>query len=155
MKRNAKDGGFSSPHRKLQDRRLSADLWDAGRPLPPLSPDEYAMLKESIRRYGVRVPIVVDQAGKVIDGWYREKACRELGKCCPREVRYFDTDAERLQVAISLNSTRRHLNRQQRRELIATYLKCDPRINDSHLGEIIGVSKNTVATMRGELEATI
>ena len=154
MKRNAKDGGFSRPHPRRPNRRLSAAIWDTGRLLPPLPPDEYATLKASISRYGVRVPVVVDQHGKIIDGRHRDRVCQELGKCCPREVRHFDSDAERLQVAIALNSNRRHLNRQQRRELIATYLKCDPRINDSHLGELIGVSKNTVAAVRGELEAT-
>lgn len=154
MKRNEKDDGFSSPHRRRKDRRLSAHLWEAGRLLPPLPPDEYALLKASISRYGIRVPIVVDQAGMTIDGWHRDRACDELGIYCPREVRHFDSDAERLQVAISLNANRRHLNRQQRRKLIATFLRCDPRINDSHLGEIIGVSKNTVAVVRGELEAT-
>ncbi len=154
MKRNANDGGFSSPHPKRQNRRLSAAIWDTGRLLPPLSPDEYAMLKASISQYGVRVPSVVDQAGKVIDGRHRERACDELGINCPREVRHFDSNAERLEVAISLNANRRHLNRQQRRELIATYLKCDPRINDRHLGDIIGVSKNTVAAERKRMEST-
>jgi site-specific DNA-methyltransferase (adenine-specific) len=133
---------------------LSADLWDAGCFLPPLIQDEYNSLKESIRQYGVRIPIVVDQAGKVIDGRHRQQACDELGIYCSREVREFATDAERLEVAISLNANRRHLNRQQRRELIGTYLKCDPRINDRHLGDIVGASKNTVAAERHRMEST-
>lgn len=154
MKRNDKNIGFSSPHRKSQDRRFTVDLWDAGRLLPPLSQDEYNSLKESIRQYGVRIPIVVDQAGKVIDGRHRQRACDELGIYCSSEVREFASDAERLEVAISLNANRRHLNRQQRRELIGTYLKCDPRINDRHLGDIVGASKNTVAAERKRMEST-
>jgi site-specific DNA-methyltransferase (adenine-specific) len=97
---------------------------------------------------------VVDQQGQIIDGWHRQRACDELGLFCPREIRHFESDSERLEVAITLNISRRHLNRTQRRELIAVYLKADPAINDNHLGEVIGVSKNTVASVRDELEST-
>ena len=122
--------------------------------LPALPPDEYVALKDSIHRHGVRVPIIVDQHGKSIDGWHRDRACQELGIYCPREVRHFNSDAERLQIAIALNANRRHLTRVQRRELISVYLKADSQINDTHLGEIIGVSKNTVASVREKLEST-
>lgn len=122
--------------------------------LPDLSAAEYESLKKSLQRYGVRVPIIVDQDGEIIDGWHRDQACGELGIFCPREVRHFSSDAERLEVAITLNANRRHLTRVQRRELIAVYLKADTRINNNHLGEIVGVSKNTVAAVRGELEST-
>jgi ParB-like chromosome segregation protein Spo0J len=122
--------------------------------LPPLSPDEYQALLESIRQYGVRVPALVDQHGNLVDGRHRDRASNELGQYCPREVRYFETEAEKLETALTLNCRRRHLTRTQRRELIACYLKKDPGINDKHLGEIVGVSKNTVANVRGQLEAT-
>ena len=39
--------------------------------------------------------------------------------------------------------------------MIAAYLKVDPRINDRHLGDIIGVSKNTVADERQPLEQLV
>jgi len=149
MKRDKKDKGFSPPNPKA-----ATNPGEVGQMLPPLSSEEYTAIKESIRQYGVRVPILVDQGGKIIDGWHRQRACDELGIYCPREVREFVSEAERLEVAIGLNANRRHLNRQQRRELIAAFLKCDPRINDNHLGKIIGVSQNTVAAVRGELEST-
>ncbi len=129
-------------------------VWRPEQLLPPLPPDEYAALKESIRVHGCRVPIIVDQHGDIIDGWHRDRACQELGIFCPREVRHFNSDVERLQVAITLNANRRHLTRAQRRDLIAAYLKADAAINDNHLGEIVGVSKNTVASVRDDLEAT-
>ena len=122
--------------------------------LPPLPPAAYEALKQSISSFGVRVPIVVDQHGKIIDGWHRVRACRELGINCPREVRWFASDTERLQVAIALNASRRHLTATQRRELVATYLRCDPRINSNHLAETVGVSRGTVASVRKELERT-
>jgi hypothetical protein len=100
------------------------------------------------------VPSIVDPEGNVIDGNHRERACKELGVFCPREIREFSSDAEKLELAVSLNVKRRHFTGKQRRELIAAYLKVDPGINDRHLGDIIGVSKNTVADERRNLETT-
>ncbi len=153
--------GFSSPRLEKADRRLatkdrrsSTNLWKQGRLFPDLHPADYEALKESIRVHGVRVPAVVDQQGKIIDGWHRKQACDELKLYCPREVRQFNSNVERMQAAISLNVNRRHISGRQRRELVAKYLRLDPRVNDNQLGEIVGVSKNTVASVRAELEAT-
>jgi len=146
--------GFASPRPRKADRRFAADYWNSTRLLPDLPPAEYESLKQSIAAKGVGVPILVDQHGKIIDGWHRERACRELGTYCPREIRHFASDSERLQVAVSLNLNRRHLDRAQRREIIAALLKADPAINDNHLGQIVGVSKNTVASVRADLEST-
>ncbi len=148
-----KKRGFSSPHTR-EDRRTTADPWKLKELLPPLSPEEYAELKESIRRDGVLVPSIVDAEGNIIDGDHRERACAEIGIFCPREVREFASDAEKLQLAIRLNVSRRHLTRAQKRELITTYLKVDPAINDRHLGDLLKVSKNTVASSREALEST-
>jgi ParB-like chromosome segregation protein Spo0J len=140
--------------RTKEDRRATADPRRPGSPIPDLSVAEYNSLKELIHSQGVRVPIIVDQDGKIIDGVQRDRICKELGIDCPRVVQQFASEAERLQVAIALNIPRRHWTRHQRRGLIAAYLKVDPAINDNELGDIVGVSKNTVASVRGELEAT-
>jgi site-specific DNA-methyltransferase (adenine-specific) len=145
--------GFSRPHPK-EDRRKTADPWKLNGLLPPLSPKEYEELRESIRRDGVLVPSIVDSAGNVVDGHNRERVCKELGIDCPKVIREFASEAEKLQLAIKLNVNRRHLTGKQRRELIAIYLEVDPGINDRHLGDVIGVSKNTVAAERERLEAT-
>ena len=137
-----------------EDGRATADPRQPGSPIPDLSVAEYNSLKELIRSQGVRVPIIVDQDGKIVDGRQRARICKELGIDCPRVVQHFASDAERLQVAIALNIPRRHWSCRQRRELIAAYLMVDPAINDNELGDIVGVSKNTVASVRGELEST-
>ena len=49
--------------------------------------------------------------------------------------------------------SRRHLSRSQKRELIALYLETDPAINDRHLGDVVGASKNTVAAERQRMQA--
>jgi site-specific DNA-methyltransferase (adenine-specific) len=98
--------------------------------------------------------VLFDQHGETIDGRYLQRACEELGLDYTREVQEFTSDLERLQVAVTVNSNGRRWNRKKRRELIARYLKTDPGINDNHLGQIVGTSKNTVAAVRAELEST-
>jgi DNA methylase len=123
--------------------------------LPDLLPEEYDAQKASIVERGVEVPIIVDQDGNTIDGFNREQICGELGISCPKEVRHFDCEADKFELALRLNCRRRQLNRKQKRDLISVYLTRDPQIADNHLAEIIGgVSKNTVAEIRKQLEAT-
>ncbi|MBX3444550.1 MAG: ParB N-terminal domain-containing protein [Planctomyces sp.] len=122
--------------------------------LPPLLPDEFDTLKASIAERGVNVPIIVDQEGNVIDGYHRQRACDELGIFCPREVRHFESETDKLELVLRLNCGRRQLNRQQKRSVIDAYLLRDPQIADNFLAQIIGVSKNTVADVRSTLEAT-
>ena len=148
-----KKAGFSSP-RPEEDRRSSTAPWKLNGLLPPLSDVEYEELKESIRRHKAVVPTIVDADGNIVDGEHRERACKELGIDCPQVIREFASDAEKIQLAIQLNVSRRHLTCKQRRELIALYLEVDPAINDRHLGDVVGVSKNTVAAERKRLEAT-
>ncbi|MCO6454374.1 MAG: ParB N-terminal domain-containing protein [Pirellulaceae bacterium] len=122
--------------------------------LPPLLPDEFEALKSSIAERGVDVPIIVDQEDNVIDGYHRMRACDDLGIFCPREVRHFESETDKLELVLRLNCGRRQLNRQQKRSVIDAYLLRDPQIADNFLAQIIGVSKNTVADVRSTLEAT-
>ena len=122
--------------------------------LPDLTPDEYEALKESIAGHGVEIPVVVDQSGDIIDGKSRRRACDELGIECPSIVRHVESETERLQLRLKLNCNRRHLNREQKRAMIAAYLKADPQIGNQELGEIVGASKNTVESVRAEAERT-
>ena len=122
--------------------------------LPPLLPDEFEALKASIAEQGVDVPIIVDQEGNTIDGYHRQHACDELGIFCPREVRHFESETDKMELVLRLNCGRRQLNRQQKRSVIDAYLLRDPQIADNFLAQIIGVSKNTVADVRSTLEAT-
>lgn len=101
--------GFSSPHQGNGGHRSSPSSWRLENIFPPLTSDEYESLKESIHQFGVRVPIIVDCEGDIIDGRHRERVCSELGNKCPREVHTFESTLEKLQVAMSLNCNRRHM----------------------------------------------
>lgn len=120
--------------------------------MPPLSPEEYSALEQSIRDNGVQVPIVVDEAGVVIDGHHRQKITQHLGVECPSRTVVGKTDAEKRTLALSLNLDRRHLTRDQRRALIAESLKADPQLSDREHAKRTGADHKTVAAVREPLE---
>lgn len=120
--------------------------------MPPLSAEEYSALEQSIKDHGVQVPIIVDENGTVIDGHHRQKITQELGIRCPSTVVTGKAESEKRTLALSLNLDRRHLNREQRRALVAESVKADPQLTDREHARRTGSSHPTVATVRRELE---
>jgi ParB-like chromosome segregation protein Spo0J len=120
---------------------------------PDLSPTEYEQLKASIQTHGPLMSVIEDDEGNLIDGRHRKRACDELGISCPNIRRSFSSEAEKMEVAAAVNAKRRHLSGRQKRVVIANYLQADQDIADNYLGELLGVSKNTVAAEREKLEA--
>ncbi len=124
------------------------------RMLPPPTAQSLESLRASIRQRGVDEPIIVDENGEIIDGWHRYIISVELGIFCPRQVRKFTSEAEKYELALTLNLARRQLNRKQRRDLITTYLKADPVISDNLLATIVGgMASHHVASVRAKLVA--
>lgn len=120
--------------------------------MPPLSPDEYQELHDDIKTNGVLVPVVEDENGVLIDGHHRQRIAFELGVPCPVEIIEGKSETEKRGMAFTLNLKRRHLNREQRRALIAESLKQDPQLSNREHARRAGVSTTTVGTVRGELE---
>lgn len=88
--------------------------------LPSLSVEEYEALKASIKERGVQVSLEYDESGNLLDGYHRLKACQELGiEDWPRIVRIGLSEVQKTEHILSLNLDRRHLTREQRRELVA------------------------------------
>jgi ParB-like chromosome segregation protein Spo0J len=79
--------------------------------------DEYEALRESIRKYGVIQPVIVDENGAVIDGYHRVKICEELGIEYPTKVLEGLSEEEKENLSVSLNIKRRHLTKDQKKEL--------------------------------------
>ena len=122
--------------------------------LPPLSPDEYDSLKADISERGVLVPIEVDEEGNILDGHHRVQICLELGiESWPRLVRTGLSEEEKRQHARKLNLARRHLNQEQRRDLIDAQLTETSELADRQIAAGLGVSHHTVSSRRKELEA--
>jgi ParB-like chromosome segregation protein Spo0J len=88
--------------------------------LPSLSLDEYEALRESIRKYGVIQPVIVDENNAVIDGYHRVKVCKELEIEYPTRViegLTELTEEEKENLSVSLNIKRHHLTKEQKKEL--------------------------------------
>ncbi|MGV1867198.1 MULTISPECIES: Spo0J and IME4 domain-containing protein [unclassified Rhizobium] len=120
--------------------------------LPPLSPDDYAALEDSIVASGVLVPVEYDEAGNILDGHHRVQICESLGLIdWPRFVRKGLSEAEKRAHARALNLSRRHLSTAQKREVIEAQLMEEPTISSRAIAARLGVSKNTVSTVRQKL----
>lgn len=123
--------------------------------MPPLSADEYAALRDDIAARGVLVPVEYDETGEILDGHHRVQICGELGiSQWPRLIRHGLTETEKRQHARRLNLDRRHLDREQRRQLIAEDLRERPEASDRCIGAGLGVDHKTVGAVRIELEST-
>lgn len=107
--------------------------------LPPLSEEEYNALKEDIAKRGVLVPVEYDEDGNILDGHHRVKICEELGiKNWPSIVRIGMSEEEKTEHVLALNLDRRHLTREQRRELVAKLR--EQRWSLRRIAEKVGIS---------------
>jgi len=123
--------------------------------LPDLAPWGYELLKASIARYGLLVPILKDEFKNTIDGHQRERACRELSITdYTIETVSGLSEEEKRDRAFTMNLVRRRLNQQQMRDLIAAELKRTPDLSDNWLAQVLGTTDKTVNTVRERLIAT-
>jgi hypothetical protein len=153
---SAKVQGIREAHTRLHERQEESDEGErvsesAYQVMPPLSPSEVAELRESIRKHGIRVPILVDSDGQVIDGHHRAELAAELGVPCPEQVAT-GTTADLRSLAYTLNLVRRHLTREEKRKLIERSLRSDPQLSNREHARRTGTSHNTVNTIREPLE---
>jgi ParB-like chromosome segregation protein Spo0J len=123
--------------------------------LPELDPESFAALKADIAERGVIVPVLVDEFGTIIDGHNRARACRELGlNDYPVETKSGLTETEKRSLARKLNVLRRHLSREQVRDLIGDQLRETPEWSNNRIAGALGVDDKTVAGVRSALAAT-
>jgi hypothetical protein len=73
--------------------------------VPPMSPNDYARLREDLREHGLKVPVLLYE-GKVLDGWHRYQICTELR--IPIRTQEYNGDCPMFH-AFSLNVAGRHL----------------------------------------------
>lgn len=87
---------------------------------PRLDVPTEAALRESILRFGVLVPVVRDQHGNTLDGHHRGRIADDLGVDYRVDVVRVESDEQAREIASTLNLARRHMNADQRREIVAS-----------------------------------
>lgn len=108
-------------------------------------------LRASIDRFGVLVPVTVDQHGAMLDGHHRARIADELGVHYDRLVRDCTDDDERREIARTLNSDRRQLSEEQR--LSVTKALREQGHTLRAIAGALGVSKSTVANDVAQLSS--
>ena len=128
--------------------------------MPPPTDEEYEALKADIAERGVQVPVEYDEDGNILDGSHRVRACQELGITdWPKVVRRGLTEEQKFEHALALNLHRRHLTREQRRELVVrlrqqgwSLRRIAERLgvhHDTVREDLLGVGNPTPATVTG------
>lgn len=114
--------------------------------MPLMEPNTYAALKESIKRWGVLVPVLMDMNGRILDGHHRAKIAEELGIEYPTNSVAVDGDVDAEAVAITVNVDRRHMPPEQRRAVVAHL-----RSQGHSLRAIAGAVGVSAATVHGDV----
>jgi hypothetical protein len=112
--------------------------------LPALTDEQADALRQDIAANGIIVPVVVDQHGRVIDGHNRRRIADDLGIECPTETRVIEDD----DAGATLNCARRHLTREQVRDLVASEIARKPDDSDRAIARRVGCSPSTVGAVR-------
>ncbi|MFD2772824.1 ParB/RepB/Spo0J family partition protein, partial [Leucobacter albus] len=120
--------------------------------MPPLSPEQYAQLEQSILADGVQVPIIVDESGVIIDGHHRKAIADHHGLHCPREVRSMLTEDQKIELSVQLNIARRQLSKEEIVAQIARLRESGKSIR--RISELTSVPKSTVSDAVRELSET-
>jgi ParB-like chromosome segregation protein Spo0J len=122
--------------------------------LPPLTDEERADLTESIKKFGVRQAVTVDEHNIILDGHHRAMVAAQLGVQYPIEVVTDLSDQDKRRMVRQLNLARRHLTRKQKEDIIAAALRDEPQKSDRQHAADLGVSHPTVGKVREKLEAS-
>lgn len=137
--------------------------------MPPLDPDEYESLRESIRKNGVTDAIHITGDNDILDGHHRVLALRELGlwgdekKEPPYAIHArfgdnVDEEQHYRELAWELNMNQRHLDSEQKKDLIKRRLKQLDKNEDyrpnHEVADTLGVSTSWVREVRRRLEGS-
>ncbi|HMM83912.1 ParB N-terminal domain-containing protein [Azohydromonas sp.] len=129
--------------------------------------DEFDELVADIKKNGLISPVVYlrdeHDTKLVLDGWHRYRACIEAGVEPRLEPFNFVTESADEQsgrkmspaeFVVAANAHRRHLSREQRRQVVVELLKAKPEASDRAIAAQAKVDHKTVGAVRREAEAT-
>ena len=114
--------------------------------------DEFDAFVDTFRRQGLLNSIVLHQ-GKIIEGRNRYRAGKAVGyKFSAKDFVDLPPGKDPEEFVLAANVQRRHLNTEQKRDLVVRRLRARPHESDRKIALLIGVSNKTVSTYRKELE---
>src|SRR5215831_17959457 len=120
---------------------------------PLMEGAEFDELVADIKANGQRQWIVTYE-GMILDGRNRYRACLAAG-VKPGVQKGDDCVGDPAAYVVSANIHRRHLNAEQKRDLIAKLLKAQPQKSDRQIAETVKASPTTVGVVRREIESTV
>jgi ParB-like chromosome segregation protein Spo0J len=109
---------------------------------PMLDGATEAALRASIERFGVLVPVMVDQYGRIIDGHHRSRIADELGVRYQPVVHRVEDDEHAAAIAAEVNLHRRHLDVAQRRAVVLAL--AEQGHSQVAIADALKVSRDTV-----------
>lgn len=118
---------------------------------PDMGTAEYEEMKADIQSRGVMVPIEYDEAGNILDGHHRVKACKELGITdWPSVVRLGMSEKDKRNHIRKLNLARRHLTGEQRNKVLL-----DMRADGMSVRQIADETKIPKSTVADVISSTV
>jgi ParB-like chromosome segregation protein Spo0J len=138
--------------------------------VPPLPPEDYRALRESISELGLLTPLIINEKGVLLDGHHRLKALQELGrKLGSRDfiIKHFENELEERQFVLTANLHRRHLTPFQRAELALPLLEIEKELarqrqlkgtsasNEAEVGKATEIIGSKIGLSRATLERAI
>jgi hypothetical protein len=114
--------------------------------------EEYDALIDSIERQGLLHPITIYQ-GKILDGRNRYRAAKAARyNFTARDFVELRAGADPNDFVINTNVQRRHLNTDQKKELVIQLMRERPDASDRQIAKLTGVDPKTVGNHRRALE---
>src|SRR5680860_1027216 len=100
--------------------------------LPNLSSTEYETLKADIEANGIRVPVEVDESGRILDGHHRLRIADELGIEAPTVTVTAGDERESDAYSLRVNLNRRQLSVEQRKQAAKAQRLVARALNTDH-----------------------
>ncbi len=120
---------------------------------PMMENPEFQNLVGDIREHGLIDPIMLHTDGSILDGRNRYRACIEA-EVEPVFTTWNGTIGTETAFVISRNIHRRHLTREQKREMIAALLKENPERSNRQIAKDVKADDKTVGAVRKAMEST-
>jgi hypothetical protein len=141
------------------DWRAHLKVHPAADPFPLLPPDELQALADDIKKNGLRYPIILWKGAEgtfLLDGRNRLDAMALAGVPILDDngaLKHWSLrEGDPYELVVSLNVHRRHMNTEQRQELLITLIVQQPEQSNRQIAKKIGVDHKTVGVARAKGE---